>query len=194
MAARNPRYSLSLDRSDFEDAERLVKALLLTSGKKGAFNTLTQVTENYEHLAPVDREYIESWDYEQDGDLHGLCCWSNSDPHEFAIWISPQINPMSDLYRVSVLHELVHGYLNHASHDAKFRDVLGRALFHYCDIVSPLRSPGFEVAALNYRYTRRKKNEDDESFFHRLILDKEATQERAEKEFIAVQEMYERIA
>lgn len=184
-----------MDRDDFLDAQALVKATLLTTNRRGPFNTLVRVTDDYNELAAVDRKFIQNWPSEEKGgDLEGLCCWDSKDRTRFSIWISPDLDPLSDLYRVSLLHELVHGYMNYSAHDAKFRDMLGRVMYHYCDIVSPLQSPGFQVVALNYRYTRRKKTEDTDTFFRRLIRDKEKTQTIAETEYSAVAEMYERIA
>lgn len=195
MVSRSLKYSLSMDRDDFEAAERLVKAVLLTSRKRPKlFNRLVLATEDVTQLSAQDQQYIAEWDSEGQGNLEGLCCWKGGDYHAFNIWLSPTMNPMSDLYRVSLLHELVHGYMDYAPHDAKFRDLLGRVFYHYCDIVSPLEGVGIQVSALNYRYMKRKKDESESDFIRRAVLAKEATQTKAEEEYSAVAEMYERIS
>ena len=195
MARPSLKYSLQLDREEFDMAERLVKAVLLT-GKKNPrpFSTLVQVTDNYDRLSDNDRKFIQEWPSEEKGILEGLCCWDPKDAHKFSIWLSPQMNPMSDLYRLSLLHELVHGYMNYSAHDAKFRRVLGRVMYHYCDIVCPLDDPGFQVLALNYRYTRQRRGEYDSDYLQRLVTAKDEIQTIAETEYSQVLEMYERIA
>lgn len=194
MRNQGLKYSLSMDRDEFDDAQRVVMATLLTTKRRGPFNKLVRVTEDYNRLSEVDRSYISEWDSAGKGDLEGLCCWKGGGSDEFSIWLSPHMDPLSDLYRVSLLHELVHGYMNHASHDAKFRNILGRVLYHYCDIVSPLKSPGFLVVALNYRYTKQRKDEPSDDFFRRLVSAKEEIEVIAETEYSSVAEMYERIS
>jgi hypothetical protein len=66
-------------------------------------------------------------------------------------------------------------------------------MYHYCDIVSPLDSPGFQTLALNYRYTRQKPDEDETTFMKRIIAAKDQTERRAETEYSSVVQMYERI-
>lgn len=194
MRNQGLKYSLTMDRDDFYDAQRLVMAVLLTTKRRGPFNTLVRVTEDYARLSEVDREYISEWDSQANGQLDGLCCWPGEGKAEFSIWLNPRMDPLSDLYRLSLLHELVHGYLNHAEHDAKFRNMLGRVMYHYCDIVSPIDNVGFQVAALNHRYTRQRKNEDADTYMRRIVGDKEEIQTIAEMEYSRVAEMYERLS
>src|SRR5690606_11970157 len=170
------------------------KAVLLTTQRRGPFNTLTHITENYADLSPADQDYISEWDGEGKGMLEGLCCWKGGGSHNFQIWLNPDMDPLSDLYRVSLLHELVHGYMNHSVHDGRFRNMLGRVMYHYCDIVSPLRDVSFQVIALNYRYTRQRKGEDDKLFLKRLVSAKDEIQTIAETEYSSVRDMYERIS
>lgn len=193
MSGRNLRYSLSLDREEFENAEALVKSVLLTSKRKqGPFDTLVHATEDYTSLSQSDQDYIRDWDPGKYGELEGLCTWMDDEPG-FNIWLSPKLDPLTDLYRTSLLHELVHGLMSYSKHDGRFRIVLGRAIYHYCDIVTPLDSPGFQVLALNYRYTQQRKNESENDYMRRIIRDRDRIEAKAEAEYSGVLEMYERI-
>lgn len=139
-------YNLALSREDFDKADRLVRATLRRNGPQ-----LRLITSDSAELTPTDRDYVQ-----QNTDCLGVCF---SEDDVFDIWISPSLkDPSNSFYRDTVLHELCHGYLGEYTHNVRWRRFFGKILYHYSDLVYPLKvNP--QVSRMITRYTRTGKTE-----------------------------------
>jgi hypothetical protein len=187
MSAPSLKYSLTLDRADFEDADRLVRAVLF-QGKPETPLRPRKVTDVAEHLRKDDQRYIAK--ELAKGGLDGLCYNSSSTSKTFTVWINPNLDPYTDLYRTTLLHELVHGYLREYRHGRKFRQAIGRVLYHYCDIVSPLQDPGAVIKTYGLFYSRRGSQESSAEYLLRLQREGEEIRDTAENEYSDILESY----
>lgn len=154
-------YSLPMPWVDFQDADRLVRAVLLQSAK-GETPELRTATADKSLLETADRAYVE-----KNQENLGVCFFDH-DGNFFDIWVHGAfVDTTNDWYRDTVLHELSHGYLKITKHSHRWRRFFGRVLYHYSEIVHPINAPYLTQHMLN-RYTKRADGESMPKWLDRL--------------------------
>jgi hypothetical protein len=181
------RYSLTgLDRGDFDEADRLVKSVLHSSGPVRNQRIIRTVTSDLSQLVKRDRLYVET-----SSALDGVCCALEHNDEEFDIWLNPLMDPYTDVFRVTLLHELSHVYIG-LKHDHRFKGFLGRVMYAYCDLVSPLSNLDLQVHYMLNKYTRIRSDEHYNAYTDRLSQRAESIREAAEIEFERVKDLFTR--
>jgi hypothetical protein len=168
------RYDLTLPLSEFQQANCLVKSVLVSGGRVD-LKVPGVVTSDAGLLLPDNREYVEDHP-----ECLGVCF---GDANSFDIWISPQYsNTSSDIYRDTLLHELCHGNLGLYTHNQRWRRFFGRVLFAYDALVYPISVSSLLEATLN-RYTLIGRDESYSKYLERIheemdSIEKSAVNER----------------
>lgn len=153
------KYDISLPLSEFELANSLVKAVLL-SGGRADLKSPGIITSDSSQLLSDNREYVKDHP-----ECLGVCF---GDAHAFDIWISPQYSdPTSNIYRDTVLHELCHGNLGLYTHNQRWRRFFGRVLFAYDALVHPIPVSSLLETTLN-RYTLIGRDESYSKYLDRI--------------------------
>lgn len=179
------RYDLGLDREDFDKANRIVKAVLLRSGRAEVYAP-NLLTSDANQLNPIDQTYLVD-----NPESLGVC-FKETNSNTFDIWVTPAFRTNSDWYRTTVLHELCHGYLGLYVHNHRWRRFFGRVLYHYQAIVQPI---GMETLLPNAirRDTEQGRDESWPKYLTRIEMEQTAIEKIAVDELDEVFDMYNRL-
>lgn len=126
------KYNLELPETDFLQADRVVRSMLL--GTRIEPKMLRLATSDINLLASDDQITLKA-SLDSPRPSVGHCFGLGN---RFDIWISPNWDTECDAYRDTILHELTHGYLGVYSHNHRFKRFFGRVLHHYSVLVNPL--------------------------------------------------------
>lgn len=178
------KYDLAMARPDFDKADRLVRAVLLQSGRAD-LTAPRLVTSDSKRLLPDNKAYL------RDHTVSLGVCFQDGD--NFDIWISPSyIDPTKDLYIDTVLHELCHGYLGLYNHNQRWKRFYGRVLYQYHALVKPIDIEGLITTALD-RYTKQGQDESYPKYLARLDQEKTSISKISVDELPSISRMYERL-
>lgn len=178
------RYDLELDQAKFAKADRIVRAVLLNSGRVD-FYTPDLVTSDENGLCQADQNYI------QENSSLGVC-FKNNHANTFDIWISPQFKPEHNWYKDTILHELSHGYLGAYKHGHRWLRFFGRVLYAYDTIVEPI-SRETQLPNALLRYIKQHPNEGYGKYMDRIETEQTAIEKIAVNELHDVTNMYDRL-
>lgn len=182
------RYDLALPRQDFDKANRLVKAVLLQSGK-AELKAPALLTSDKGLLHAEGKDYLDAHP-----ESLGVC-FGDADAFTFDVWITPNYTRTeTDAYRDTVLHELSHGYLGLYKHNHRFQRFLGRTLYHYSSIVHPIDHERLITRLVRHEdYSPRYNGESYPKYLERLDNEIAAIQKIAVDELDSVNWIYERL-
>lgn len=160
-------------KEDFERLDRIVRAVILSSGRVEVWNTPRRVTTDSKDLAPAHRSVVAR-SMSETGDFRGLCFTCTNNPLEFDLWFNPAIvDRYNSNFWATVIHELCHGYLGtQHGHDQVWRRLYARALFHCHHEVHAIDHHVSLVDMANWRYTKRAKSETSAQFLKRINKDR----------------------
>lgn len=180
------RYDISWDRLEFDKAERLVRAVLLQSGRAQQ-RSLRLVTSDPALLQSENRDYVEA-----SSDALGVC-FGHEEDQVFDIWLSPAYTDYSnDLFHDTILHELCHGHLGLYKHNQRFRRFFSRVLFHYNDLVSPI-DYSKQISDTVRRYTDQRADESLSKYVDRMYAEQTSAEKVAITEAPVVAQTYKRL-
>lgn len=153
----------------FMDADRLVRAVVLSNGRGAPIHFPRLVTHKRDTFDSDLPEYLKTAGDGLDGQARG-----RGSQAPFDMWINPKLDTSTAIFHETLLHELCHGYVGtDHGHERNWRQFFSRAIWHYNELVSPVSlSPGKRVEAMLKTYTRRTKSEQDSDLGIRLAGDK----------------------
>jgi hypothetical protein len=179
------RYDLELERAKFAEADRVVRAVLLRSGKALNIYMPGLVTSDQEQLAPKDKSYI------LDNPSSLGVCFKDNDSNSFDIWVSPSFDPNHIGYKDTVLHELCHGYLGAYKHSHRWLRFFGRVLCAYDAIVEPMEN---QLPNALRRYMDQHPDENYGKYMERLEMEQTSIEKISIDELAYVSYTYNRLA
>lgn len=177
--------------SKFHQANELVRATLLASGRVDVWNSPRRITTDHQTLAKAHRSKVAEF-LEAPEEIRGVTFPSQNNAYEYDIWLNPAIVDENDAnFRATILHELCHGYRGVGKgHDQSWRRLYARALFHYNFTVATIDHWGAIVDLTNWRYTKRGKTESTGDFLKRIAADKEKWIKQAEEDQQRVNDLW----
>lgn len=188
----SPRISydlLGFDEQDFADADRLVRATLISQGRVPSQNRLVTITQDWGKLKRQDREYAKA------NNGTDAICFVGSRPETFDVWVNPNLNPDTAYFRETLVHELCHGYVGIAyGHRPRWRNFFARTLSHYDTLVSPVDMNSARRIEENFEfYTKPSKSESDEALGMRLFADQQSVMRDIVSEMHRVYDLFDRM-
>lgn len=179
------RYDLPLSQEKFIQADRIVRAVLLHSGRVDVYSP-DLVTCEEEDFSESEKKYIR----ENPGSL-GVC-FKNHKVDTFDIWISPAFKSDSNAYKDTILHELCHGYLGAYKHGHRWLRFFGRVLYAYDTIVEPI-SRETQLPNALLRYMKQHSDEGYGKYMDRIDTEQTSIEKIAINELPDVTNMYDRL-
>lgn len=177
------KYDLALPRQKFEEADRVVRSVLLRSGRM-ELKALNLITSDSSQLHPDDRFYIE-----EHPESLGVCFGQGN---LFDIYVSPSFTHTGNAYYMdTILHELCHGYLVQYNHNQRWKRFFGRVLFHYFSLVQP-----YQANVLVEKMLRRYTNQGEEPwgrYIENIWTELRVIEDLALQEAYEVSKLYKRI-
>lgn len=183
------KYSLDLPEEEFQRLNQTLRCTILANGRVDSWNSPRVVTTD---LSKLSKRYRTVCSTQGDG-TNAICFTCDHNPHEFDIWVNPERDIRSESYRVTLLHELTHGYLGTTKgHNAQWRSLFARTLWHYSEHYYSLECLKSYVDLAYYRYTKRGKTESSKQFLERIQQDRDLTFKAAEREHSRVAALLDR--
>jgi hypothetical protein len=165
------KYELDFDVNEFKRIDRVVRATILANGRVNTWNSPRLVTTNNKALHKRHTAVCEEG---ANNDVRAICFRCTHNPHEFDIWVNPILTSHDVHYRVTLLHELCHGYIGpEKGHGGQWRRLFARALIHYSNQEHTIDFCSSLVDLANWTYTKRGRSETTDQFLSRIKRDKE---------------------